>query len=182
MSSCACLGVAGSLLLGCSWRFSHWFPQAHWPRTQSARCYALYAGACAIIRQRGGLVAKHGDPPAAAPLDLLHIACLVATCAFELLPCDVRMGVRPAWLVGSSAHRSALLRVRLSMHSHLRYHISPTLAIRRLCLGRCLRLSWNTAVSDISSRLITTARLTLHSKPGSASAGLPIFTFLPYRS
>ena len=43
MSSCACLGVAGSLLLGCSWCFSHWFPQAHWPRTQSARCYALYA-------------------------------------------------------------------------------------------------------------------------------------------
>ena len=108
MSSCACLGVAGSLLLGCSWRFSHWFPQAHWPRTQSARCYALYAGARAIIRQRGGLVAKHGDPPAAAPLDLLHIACLVATCAFELLPCDVRMGVRPAWLVGSSAHRSCV--------------------------------------------------------------------------
>ena len=83
MSSC-CLGVAGSLLLGCSWRFSHWFPQAHWPRTQSARCYALEAGARAIIRQRGGLVAKHGDPPAAAPLDLLHIACFVATCALEL--------------------------------------------------------------------------------------------------
>ena len=58
----------------CSWRFSHWFPQAHWPRTQSVRCYALYAEACAIIRQRGGLVAKHGDPPAAAALDLLHIA------------------------------------------------------------------------------------------------------------
>ena len=108
MSSCACLGVAGSLLLGCSWRFSHWFPQAHWPRTQSARCYALYAGARAIIRQRGGLVAEHGDPPAAAPLDLLHIACLVATCALELLPSDVRMGVRPAWLVGSSAHRSCV--------------------------------------------------------------------------
>ena len=78
------------------------------PRTQSARCYALYAGARAIIRQRGGLAAKHGDPPAAVPLDLLHIACLVATCAFELLPCDVRMGVRPAWLVGSSALRSCV--------------------------------------------------------------------------
>ena len=108
MSSCACLGAAGSLLLGCSWRLSHWFPQAHWPRTQSARCYALYAGARAIIRQRGGLVAKHGDPPAAAPLALLHIASLVATCAFELLPSDVRMGVRPAWLVGPSAHRSCV--------------------------------------------------------------------------
>ena len=37
-----------------------------------------------------------------------HIACLVATCAFEPLPSDVRMGVRPAWLVGSSAHRSCV--------------------------------------------------------------------------
>ena len=60
------------------------------------------------MRQRGGLVAKHGDPPAAAPFDLLHIACLVATCAFEMLLSDVRVGVRPAWLVGPSAHRSCV--------------------------------------------------------------------------
>ena len=91
------------------------------------------------------------------------------------------MGVRPAWLVGSSAHRSCVwldhvcFAAGAPLHSHLRYHISPTRAIRRPCLGRCLRLSWNTAVSDIFFRLITTARLTLHSSKGLRVRGCHIY-------
>ena len=54
MASCACLGLAGSLLLCRSWRFAFWFPQPHWSRSQAARCYALYAGARAVIRQQAG--------------------------------------------------------------------------------------------------------------------------------
>ena len=61
-------------------------PQSHWSHAQAARCYALYAGARAVIRQRGGLVAKQGDPPALPEVDILHAARIVATCAHEFLP------------------------------------------------------------------------------------------------
>ena len=94
----SCLGLAGSLLLCRSWRFTFWFPQSHWPRSQIARCYALYSGARAVIRQRGGLVAKQGDPPALASVDVIHAACLVATCSHEFLPTDARRGACPGSL------------------------------------------------------------------------------------
>ena len=99
MTSCPCLGLAGSLLLAI-----HFLVSAV---TLAERCYALYSGARAVIRQRGGLVAKQGDPPALASVDVIH-ACLVATCSHEFLPTDVRRGARPEWLLGPAAQRSCL--------------------------------------------------------------------------
>ena len=136
MSSCACLGgFAAARLLLALFSLVSAGALAENPICQMP---CLNAGARTLIRQRGGLVPKHGNPPAAAPLDLLH---MVATCAFELLPSDVRMGVRPAWLVGPSAHRSCVwldhVRFAASPCTSPKYHISPTRAIRRPCLGCC---------------------------------------------
>ena len=148
-----------------------------------SRCYALYAGARTIIRQRGGLVAKHGNPPAAAPLDLLHIACFGRHLCLRTAAQRCQNGGAPCLVSWPSAHRSCvwLDHVRFAAGAPL-HAPSPKIATTQARpTNRPAKLSWNTAVSDTFFRLITTARLTLHSKQGCASAGRPISTYLPYR-